>query len=191
LFNKREIIHTITGVSKMAIKKAYQEIMSLLAANMDKKVKTIYEQVEALASAKTGGGGTGATSFHKDEDGNIIALFCSYHGLWFRPSEVDFGKKASAASGFNTMCKDGMSKWTKQLSTFKKAKEQLLEDVGNGDVAATDIGTITATLQEAREAVVPMENYPGYASVEDLLADADRPDVVPVEAEDTADAEAA
>jgi len=153
----------------MAIKKAYQDIMSLLAANMNATVEDIYEQVEKLASAKAGGGG-GAAAFHKDENGDTVALHCSYHKLWFKPSEVEFGAKASSASGFNTMCKDGMSKWTKQLSTFKKAKEQLLTDVGAGEVDATDIVQITADLDEARQEIVPMDDVIGYDSLEALLA---------------------
>ena len=40
------------------IKKAFQPVMSLLAANMDASVSEIYDQAVELTSAKTGGGGS-------------------------------------------------------------------------------------------------------------------------------------
>jgi uncharacterized membrane protein YraQ (UPF0718 family) len=160
------------------VKKVFAPIMAVLAANMGEKVKKIYPEIEALVNAKSGGGGQAA--FHKNEAGELVALHCSYHKKWFKPSEVEFGAKASSASGFNTMCKDGMSKWTKQLSAFKKAKEKLLEDVGAGLVAASDIASITAQLEEEREVIVPLEikneagevvdTIPGYDTLEELLA---------------------
>jgi len=164
----------------MAIKKAFQPIMNLLAANEDKKVKTILAEVEELCSAKSGGGG-GQPAFHKDEAGNVVALHCSYHKKWFRPGTpdeegnlpegtVEFGAKKSSASGYNTMSKDGSSKWTKQLAQFKKAKEQLLEDVGNGEVSPSDIPQITADLEAARHEVVPMDDIQGFETLEELLA---------------------
>jgi len=55
------------------------------------------------------------------------------------------------------------------LSAFKKAKEQLLEDVGSGEVEATDIAQITADLEEARQEIVPMEDVVGYETLEALL----------------------
>ena len=151
------------------IKKAYLAIASLLAANLDSQVADIHDQAVELMSAKAGGGGAASSSFHKDEDGNIVALRCSYHQKWFRPEEVEFGKKASSASGYNTMCKDGMSKWTKQLSQFKKGKEALLEDVSNGEVEPSDIKDITAELEETRLAIIPIEDVEAFDTLEALL----------------------
>ena len=152
----------------MAIKKAYVAIASLLAANPDKTCSEIYSQFEALASAKTGGGGGVATSFHKNDDGVVVALHCAYHKQFFDPSVVEFGAKASAVSGFNTYSKDGMSKWTKQQGAFRKAKEQLLTDVMNGEVAADEIAAVTAELETTRTAIDPIDG--GYDTMEDLLA---------------------
>ena len=150
------------------IKKAFVPLMSLLAANMNEKVKKVYPEIEALVTAAAGGGGQPA--YHKNEAGELVALHCSYHKKWFKPSEVEFGAKASSASGFNTMCKDGMSKWTKQLAAFKKAKEALLTDVGEGKVQPSEIAGITAELEQVREAIVPIEGVVGYDTLEELLA---------------------
>ena len=151
------------------IKKAFAPIMSLLAANAALTCEEIYDQALALTSAKAGGGGA-VSSFHKDEDGQVLIAKCGYHGLFFNTAEVEFGKKASAASGLNTMCKDGTSKWTKQLAQFKKAKDQLLTDVGAGDVAATDISAVTAELEEARNEVVAIDGVVGYATLDEAIA---------------------
>ncbi len=152
------------------IKKAYIAICSLIAANPALTCEEIYPQVEALASAKVGGGGSSVTSFHKDDEGNVVVARCAYHDKYFLTSEVEFGKKASSASGLNTMCKDGTSKWTTQLSKFKKAKEQLLTDVGAGDVEATDIASITLELEAKRNEVVAMDDFTGYDTLEDAIA---------------------
>lgn len=151
------------------IKKAYAEIVVLLQANEDAFVRDILPEVVSLASAKTGGGGGKATTFHKDEEGNIIAIRCYYHGLWMDPAVAEFGKKASSATGFNSMCKDGVSKWSSQQRAAKKAKEQLLLDVASGEVEATDLPALMAEIEEAASAVVPREDGYGFATVEELL----------------------
>lgn len=152
------------------IKKAFVPIMSLLAAAMGQEVtQELYDQAEALTCAKTGNGGSQATSFHKDDEGNVVAIRCSYFQQWFKPSEVEFGLKASSASGFNPMCKAAVSAWTKQQADFKKAKEALLEDVVNGDLEPGDITAKIEELEEARTTTVA-HDFTGYESLEDVLA---------------------
>jgi len=152
------------------IKKAFQPIMSLLAANIgDTLTQELYDDAVALTCAKTGGGGSHATSFHRNEDGVVEAIRCSYFGQWFRVEDVEFGQKASAASGYNPMCKAAVSAWTKQQAVFKKAKESLLEEVAAGDINPEDITTHIEELEEARTTVAE-HDFTGYDSLEDLLA---------------------
>lgn len=151
------------------IKKAYQSIVSLLEANPDAKVKTLLDQVRELASAKSSGGGS-ASTFHKDGD-NVTAIRCYYHGLWMNPEIAEFGKKTGSASGFNPMCKDGLSKWNRQQSQFKKAKEQLLARVAAGEVQAADIAAHLQEAEAARDQVIPREDSYGFATLEECLAD--------------------
>lgn len=153
------------------IKKAYQQIVNLLEANPDVKVKTLLDQVRELASAKSAGGGA-STTFHVDEaTSQVTAIRCYYHGLWMNPQIAEFGKKAGSASGFNPMSKDGLSKWNKQQSTYKKAKEQLLAQVATGEVQAADIEAHLAAFEQAREQVIPREDGYGFATLEECLAD--------------------
>ena len=154
-----------------SIKKAFVEIVEVLQANANELVGDILPQIVALASAKTGGGGGKATTFHKNEDGVIVAIRCYYHGLWMSPEVVDFGKKASSATGLNSMCKDGVSKWTKQERTAKAASSQLLTDVANGDVEATDLTAVMADIEAERELRVAREDAYGFDTLEACLED--------------------
>lgn len=152
------------------IKKAYQDIVTLLQDNEDSYVRDILPQVVELASAKSGGGGGKASTFHKDEDGNVVAIKCYYFGLWMDPAVVEFGAKSSSATGLNSMCKEGSSRWTKQQRDAKKAKEQLLTDLANGDVEATDLPQLMDEIEEAKNAVAePSDAVVGYETLEELL----------------------
>lgn len=151
------------------IKKAFQPILTLLEANPSVKVRDILEQVKELASAKSAGGGA-ATTFHKDEAGNVVAVRCYYHGLWMHPALGGFGVKANSASGFNSMCKDGLSKWTKQQRDAKNAKEQLLERAVKGE-EGLDLQAELAAIEASKAQVVPREDGYGFNTLEECLAD--------------------
>lgn len=154
------------------VKKAYQEIVSFLQANAEAQVSDVLDTVVEMAAAKTGGGGGKATSFHRGEDGKVLAVHCFYHKTWISPLVVEFGAKASSASGLNSMCKEGVSKWTKQQRVYKQAKEQLLELVASGEVDAAEIGTRLAALEEERNVIIPLEGeYQGFEELDDCLAD--------------------
>lgn len=153
----------------MAIKKVFQDIVSLLEANPESRVRELLPQVQELASAKSAGGGS-ATTFHRDEAGNVVAIRCYYHNLWMHPQLGDFGKKAGSASGYNSMCKDGQSKWTKQQSAAKKAKDALLAQVADGSFAGNIQEEISRIEAEAK-AIQPREDGYGFATMEECLAD--------------------
>jgi hypothetical protein len=153
------------------IKKAHVEIVELLQANENELVGDILPQIVALASAKTGGGGGKATSFHKNDDGQVVGIKCYYHGVWMSPEVADFGKKASSATGYNSMCKTGVSAWTKQERDAKAASSALLVDVANGDVEAADLAGVMADIEEARIVRVEREDNYGFATLEELLED--------------------
>ena len=151
------------------IKKAYVSIMSLLAANMGATVADIYPEAEKLASAKTGGGGGKATTFHRDEDGTVTALFCAYFKQWFPVGgEVEFGAKASTQSGFNNYSKAGLSNWNKQLNEYKKGKEALLVEVAADPSLAANLQTKLDELEDARAIIAEVEG--GFDTLEELLA---------------------
>ena len=144
------------------IKKAYAEIIEFLTENADKKVSTILDDVIGMASAKAGGGASGgATTVRRDEDGNVVAVFCYYHKQWEDISVAEYGAKASSATGLNNMCKEGVSQYTKQQRAAKKANEELLQRVADGEVKVGEIATEQAALDEARYAIVAREDGHG------------------------------
>lgn len=151
------------------IKKAFIAIVAVLQDNEDAKVRDILPQVIELASAKTGGGGGKATTFHKDDNDVVVAILCYYHKLWMSPNDVEFGEKKSSATGFNSMCKDGVSKWTKQQRDTKKARDALLTDIASGEIEATDLPALLAEIEEAADAIIPREDGYGYETLEALL----------------------
>lgn len=174
----------------MTVKKAYVDVIAFLEANQDKKVKSILADVTAMCEAKAGGGGGAASTFVKDEAGNVVAIRCFYHQTWMDPRVVPFGSKASSATGLNTMCKSGVSKWTKQQRQFKLAQEELLKQVADGTIQASDIAAKLAEAEEARKVIVPLEgNYPTFTSADECIAfHAANPDFVyEVPADETAE----
>jgi hypothetical protein len=139
----------------MTIKKAFIELHALLAANEDKKVKSILPEAIEIMSAKGAGGA--ANTIHRAEDGSLLAILDYYFKKWLPVEFVEFGAKANSASGLNTMCKLGTSLWTKQQRDFKKGKEALLNDVRDGNVLPTEIQAKLDELEEARGVIA---DYP-------------------------------
>lgn len=157
----------------MTIKKAYQEIVAVLQSNEDAVVSDVLPTIIEMASAKTGSGGGKASTFHKDEEGNVVAIKCYYHGLWMDPRVEEFGVKTSSPTGLNNMCKAGVSKWTKQQSAAKKAEGELLNRVASGDLAVDDIAAEQEAIAETAKAVTPLESGYGFESLEECLADSE------------------
>ena len=89
----------------MTIKKAYIELFELLEANQDVSVAEIMPQVLELVQAKSN-----SKTYHKDDEGNVVAIYCYYHKCWERVDEVEYGAKSSTTHGFNTMCKEGVQR---------------------------------------------------------------------------------
>lgn len=162
------------------IKKAFQPIITVLAAAMqadsNATIASVFAEVEDLASAKTGSGGGKASTFHRDENGNVVAVKCYYLNKWLHlgAPDIEFGEKKSSASGLNSMCKHGMSHWTKQNNAAKKAKEELLAKVAKGEVDGAEVPALLVEIDQQREAIVELEGeYKGFDTLEECLADAE------------------
>ena len=151
------------------IKKAFVSIHAFLLANQDKKVKSIMDEFTEMCSAKGAGGA--ATSVHRDSDGNVVAVLDYYFKKWLPVNIVEFGAKATSASGLSTMCKLGTSYWTKQQRDFKKAKDELLDKVSAREIEPTDIQAHLDALEAERAEV---RDFPvaglAFEDVNELLA---------------------
>jgi hypothetical protein len=131
------------------VKKQYQELIALLQANENKKISTIMPDILELVT-----GNKKARTFVKDSEGNVVAIYCYYHKQWELLSEVEYGKKANSSTGLNTMCKQGVSHWTKNQRAKAKRKEELLKLVASGEMAYTDIDS---ALQELDNTEIVMD----------------------------------
>ena len=132
-------------------KKVFVELVALLEANKGKKVSTILPEVMELVSAKVQ-----TKTFRLDDAGNVTEIYCYYHKQWEDVAEVPYGKKASTASGLNTMCKEGTSNWTKQQRLAKLAKAKLLDLVASGEVEPGELPERLEEIEEARKVIVEL-----------------------------------
>lgn len=148
----------------MSIKKPYVELVEFLEANKEKKVSTLIDSIYEMCESKKS-----SSTVMKDSDGNVIAIFCYYHKQWELLSEVEYGSKVNTQSGFNTMCKVGVSKWTKAQRDAKSAKEDLLNKVASGEVEPQDIAKLQEDIEETRTTIDTTDMPNGYASESELM----------------------
>lgn len=144
----------------MTVKKVFEPIVSLLVsaieANPKIKASDLIEQIKELASAKTAR--TEGATYKKDASGVVVAIFDYYFKRWMPlvgPKAVEFGAKAKTATGFNTMCKLGVSHWTKQQRIADDANKALLEEVKAGTLAHTDIAARQEQIEAERKSIAP------------------------------------
>lgn len=150
----------------MTIKKQFEEIHSFLETNKAKKVSTIFDELVALMSAKSGGSDIGKT-FLKDSEGNTYAVYCYYHKKWELTNTAAYGVKINTATGLNTMCKEGVSSWSKQQRLYKKRNEELLQLVAKGELSAEDLPNMMAEAEELRKGIEVRSDEHGFENVEE------------------------
>lgn len=150
------------------IKKVFSELNELLQANKDMLVSDLMPQLTKLMSAKVGGSEVGATNL-KDNEGNVIAIYCYYHKKWELLADHEYGLKASSVTGYNSMCKIGVNAWTTQQRITKKATEALLTKLQSGELTLELLPEAKAEIEEQRNAIVFAEKYPkAYDTIEAL-----------------------
>ena len=146
------------------IKKQYQEIFEFLSTNSGKKVSTVLPELTEMMFRKSSGGIDGKT-FIRDEEGNVTHIYCYYHKLWEDVTVAEYGKKYSSAIGLNTMCKEGVSAWTKQQRVKKASEVKLLTKVGSGEIMPEEIADYQAKIQEVSQEIVPRADGHGTDTV--------------------------
>lgn len=155
----------------MTIKKVYVELIAFLESNENKKVKTILDDIKAMCEGKNKGGSEIGKTFVKDDEGVTQAIFCWYFKKWMSVEDIEFGRKANTASGYNTMCKEGVRNWTKQQREAKVAESDLLEQVVDGNITIEDLPTLRAEIEANRKRIVEAEEpLLMFDTYEDFLA---------------------
>ena len=148
----------------MSIKKPYVELIEFLTANENKKVSTILEQVREMCESQKS-----TSTVLRDKDDNIIAIFCYYHKQWELVKDIPYGKKANTQTGLNTMCKVGVSKWTKAQKVAKDSKEELLEKVSIGEIEIGDIQKHQRDIEVQRVTIDTTDMPIGYSSEQEAI----------------------
>ena len=143
------------------IKKNYVELITFLEANKNKKVSTILDEAKELCQTKVR-----AKTSIRDEKGKVIAIFCYYHKQWEELKVVPYGLKASSTTGYNTMCKQGVSSWTAMQKRVKLVDATLLTMLENEKIQIADLADVKeGLLVEAR--IVDETDKPDSYIVED------------------------
>lgn len=131
------------------IKKDFVALIAFLEENKAKKVSTILEEAKLMCTKKAND-----KTFKLDDEGVVTHVFCYYHKCWEDVSECEYGPKKNTASGLNTMCKIGVSQWTKQQRVAKQAKEALLTKLGTGELLIEDLAVEQELIETARCQIV-------------------------------------
>ena len=152
----------------MSIKKQFEELYAFLEANKNRKVSTLMPELSDMMSRKSAGGANGKT-FHKVDD-EVVAIFCYYHKKWELVNIAEYGKKASnQATGLNTMCKQGVSAWTKQQRVKKQESELILDKVSSGELAPEEIASEQQRIADEAKVIIPRSDDHGYDTLEEAL----------------------
>lgn len=148
------------------VKSQFVELITFLQANSNKKVSTILDEAIAIASKKVA-----ERTFYKDGQNNTIACKDYYFKKWMLVDEVEWSTKEKSASGYNQMCKAGLSAWTKQQRDAEKANNLLLTQVASGELAPEDLAVKMQDIEAARTSInldlLPTMN--AYDTLEELL----------------------
>ncbi len=148
----------------MNIKKPYVDLVNFLMANENKKISSILGEVLLMCESKKQD-----STVIKDSNGEVIAVYCWYHKQYELLKDVPYGAKANSTTGFNTMCKVGVSKWTKAQRDAKNALAELLTKVSKGEVEPADIVKQQQDIEAKRLTIDTTDMPIGYASEEEVL----------------------
>lgn len=154
-------------MSQVNIKKDFAELYALLKANENKKVSTIMDSILELISKRSAGGSNGNT-FIKNDEGAVTHVFCYYHKKWEPVAEVEYGSKANTATGLNTMCKEGVSQWTKTQRNIKVQKSKLLERFLASELTQDELTIESDAIDKQAKTIVPHSSGLGFDKVEDF-----------------------
>lgn len=97
-----------------------------------------------------------------DADDKIVGKFCWYHKKWELFKDNEFGIKSGDSSGFNSMCKSGVSSWTRSQSAIKKLDAEALKKVKAGKLKINDIEKFVNNETEKLKVIEYPDKYKGY-----------------------------
>jgi hypothetical protein len=118
-----------------------------------------------IRTAKSGGSDIGRT-YLKDGEATY-AVYCYYHKRWELVSVADYGSKQNTATGLNTMCKEGVSSWTKQQRAYKKVRETALMQLAEGAIDKAEYEALMDQAEINRKAIEVRDDEHGFETAEE------------------------
>lgn len=138
-------------MTTLIVKKQFETIYNILKANEGKKLsKKLMDELTNCMISKGG-----QKTFKLDDEGNVTHIFCYYHKEWEEVSSIPYGKKSSTAHGLNTMCKEGVSNWTKQQRRMKQEKDALLQQLLDGTILQEELQALTNDIEARACEIIP------------------------------------
>ena len=148
------------------IRKKYEEIISILENNKDKKVSELLDEIRPMVLTKPGGK---TPNYKLNAEGEMIAIFCSYHKKWEDPRIVVFGKKSTSKSGFTSYCLEGMNHWAIQRKEYKKGVIKILDMTIEKKWSAEHAAKERESLEKKKAFSHKREDGYGFEKLEDCL----------------------
>ena len=149
------------------VKKQFEELHALLELNKNKKVSTILPQLIESMQKKNNASGQ-ANTFLKNDEGVVTHVYCYYHKKWEDVTVCEYGSKKGSSTGLNTMCKEGVSNWTKQQRVKKQAEAAILTKVMSQEITVEDIPEEQAKLVDASKLIQPRKDEHGFDTIEEF-----------------------
>lgn len=160
------------------IKKDFQPVMDLfsnvLAVLAQNKVKkSVIEQCTALyndavdltANRNSNGSGSKTTAYY--QNGKLVAVFCYYHKQWELVEHIEYGNKSGTKTGLNTMCKEGVSAWTKANRKRQKTQDEVVKQLLKGEITNEE----AQAFMDAEQVIEPHSNEDhSFATISELEA---------------------
>jgi len=132
-------------------------------------------------------GATAADVVIKDDEGNVLFIFCSYHKLWEPLTgtiaaldeegnetgemiDADNFGKAKTAYGYTRTCKEGAKSQNGGARELRKQKDDITKNWLAGELDEDEAKAALSELEALDSSVTAREDGIGFASKEDAVA---------------------
>lgn len=144
--------------------------------------ESIIEKVNALATTAMRSSTADISAY--DADGNLVAIYCSYHKMWEPVTavfttedengneieeEVDLFGKAKTSNGYTRICKEGSKTMNTKARELRKAKDDITSNWLKGEIDEDEAKQALLELDEQDTSHEPRADGLGYATKEEAI----------------------
>jgi hypothetical protein len=156
--------------TQLTIKKDHIELHQYLQSLINKKLteKLVADIATRFLATKNNNGSGSRTTAYYDSNRNLVAVYCYYHKQWELVEHIAYGVKSGTKTGLNTMCKEGVSAWTKNNRATVKAKDELLGLFTAGSITSDEFKEKLTMLDTAAAPEPHSDEEHSFATLADL-----------------------